>query len=235
LKRFMAPGWRLRFATPEGEALQEADAVLLALGGASWPRLGSDGGWAALLPDVALVPFAPANMGVRLDWSERLVAQHAGAPLKRIAITFAGTTIRGEAVLTASGLEGGAIYALSAPMREAIARDGEARLTLDLRPELPAEEVRRRLAQRGRGETVSTALRKALGLPPATCCRPASPPASRQRRVRWTGWDRATRRERGATDHTGTTPCGLSAVSTKELRVSFTPGMRSSAFSANSA
>ncbi len=155
-----------RFATPAGEATHGAEAVILALGGASWPRLGSDGGWTALLPDVALRPFRPANMGFVLDWSDRLRAAHAGAPLKRIALSFAGTTVRGEAVLTAHGIEGGAVYALAAPIREAIARDGAATFALDLRPDLPMEEVRRRLAARGRGETVSATLRKALGLPP---------------------------------------------------------------------
>ncbi|PWS35577.1 aminoacetone oxidase family FAD-binding enzyme [Falsiroseomonas bella] len=155
----------LRFGTPEGETVQPADAVLLACGGASWPRLGSDGGWTALLPDVSITPFAPTNAGVVLPWSDKL-ARLAGTPLKRIAITHQDTTIRGEAMLTASGLEGGAVYALSAPIREAIARDGEALLTLDLRPDMTMEAVRAKLATRGRGETVSTALRKALALPP---------------------------------------------------------------------
>ena len=155
-----------RFATPDGEVTHPADAVVLALGGASWPRLGSDGSWPALLPGIAVAPFAPSNVGFRLDWSERLRSAHAGTPLKRIALSFAGTTIRGEAVLTAGGIEGGAVYALSAPIRDAIARGGEATFTLDLRPDLPMEEVRRRLAMRGRGETVSAMMRKALGLPP---------------------------------------------------------------------
>ncbi len=159
-------GTTARFATPEGETAQHADAVILALGGASWPRLGSDGGWASLLPDIPVTPFAPSNVGFALDWSERLRAQHAGAPLKRIAVSFAGRTVRGEAVLTATGIEGGAVYALSAPLREAIARDGAATFTLDLRPDLPMDQVRHRLGMRGRGETVSAMLRKALGLAP---------------------------------------------------------------------
>jgi uncharacterized flavoprotein (TIGR03862 family) len=155
----------LRFATPEGEVAPAADAVLLACGGASWPRLGSDGAWASLLPDVAIAPFAPSNAGVVIPWSAKL-APLFGTPLKRIAITHAGRTVRGEAMLTATGLEGGAVYALSAPVREAIARDGEARFTLDLRPDLETDALRAKLAARGRGETVSTALRKALNLPP---------------------------------------------------------------------
>ncbi len=155
----------LRFATPDGEVVHRAEATVLALGGASWPRLGSDGGWTSLLPDVAVTPFAPSNVGFVVPWSAKMAA-HAGAPLKRIAVSFEGTTQRGEAMLTASGIEGGAIYALSAAIRNAIAREGSARFSLDLRPDLPAEEVRRRLAMRGRGETVSAQLRKALGLPP---------------------------------------------------------------------
>ena len=155
-----------RFATPEGEAAFAADAVVLALGGASWPRLGSDGGWMALLPDVPATPFAPSNVGFALDWSAKMQAQ-AGTPLKRIALGFEGRMVRGEAMLTATGIEGGAVYALSAPIRDAIARDGAATFTLDLRPDLEAAEVARRLAMRGKGETVSTKLRKALALPPA--------------------------------------------------------------------
>jgi uncharacterized flavoprotein (TIGR03862 family) len=159
-------GTALRFATPEGEVGVAADAVVLALGGASWPRLGSDGGWAGLLPGVPLTPFAPSNMGFVLPWSAHL-ARYAGTPLKRIAITFGGVTQRGEAMLTAAGIEGGAVYALSAPIRGAIARDGSATFTLDLRPDMDAAEVARRLAVRGKSETVSTMLRKALALPPA--------------------------------------------------------------------
>ena len=156
-----------RVATEAGEVAHPADAVVLALGGASWPRLGSDGSWTVLLPDVAGVPFAPSNVGFEVPWSDRLRALHAGAPLKRIAVSFAGTTVRGEAVLTAAGIEGGAIYALSGPIRDTVARDGMATFTLDLRPDIATEEVRRRLAMRGRGETVSTMLRKALSLSPA--------------------------------------------------------------------
>ncbi len=155
-----------RFATPNGEVAFAADAVVLALGGASWPRLGSDGAWTALLPGVPVAPFQPSNVGFALDWSAKMQA-HAGTPLKRIAIGFKGVTLRGEAMLTATGIEGGAVYALSAPIRDAMARDGAATFTLDLRPDLDAAEVTRRLAVRGRSETVSAMLRKALALPPA--------------------------------------------------------------------
>ena len=155
-----------RFETPDGVVTPRADAVVLALGGASWPRLGADGGWVGLLPGVAITPFAPANMGFRLSWSGLFRDRFAGQPLKRIALTHAGETRRGEAMVTATGLEGGALYALSAPLREAIARDGHADITLDLKPDVTLAEVAQRLAQRGRAETISTALRKALTLPP---------------------------------------------------------------------
>jgi uncharacterized flavoprotein (TIGR03862 family) len=155
-----------RFETPDGVVTPRADAVVLALGGASWPRLGADGGWVGLLPGVAITPFAPANMGFRLSWSGLFRDRFAGQPLKRIALTHAGETRRGEAMVTATGLEGGALYALSAPLREAIARDGHADITLDLKPDLTLAEVTQRLAQRGRAETISTALRKALALSP---------------------------------------------------------------------
>jgi uncharacterized flavoprotein (TIGR03862 family) len=163
--RLMAiEGTTLRFATPQGEAAHRFDAVVLALGGASWPRLGSDGTWTWLLPDLALRPFVPSNVGFRIAWSAHL-AKHAGVPLKRIALEFGGQRLRGEAVLTATGIEGGAVYALSGPIRDAIARDGSATFHLDLRPDLDAAEVARRLAPRSRAETVSARLRKALGLP----------------------------------------------------------------------
>lgn len=155
-----------RFATPDGQVEAQADAVVLALGGASWPRLGSDGGWVTLLPGVAITPLAPANMGFRLAWSDLFRDRFAGQPLKRMALTHDGHTVRGEAMVTATGLEGGALYALAAPLREAIARDGYADITLDLKPDLDLAEVTQRLAQRGRAETTSTALRKALALPP---------------------------------------------------------------------
>ena len=120
-------GWQdgaLVFVRPDGTTvIDRPDATVLALGGASWPRLGSDGGWVAALADagVTVAPLRPANCGFLAPWSEPFRARRAGAPLKRIAVTFAGRTVRGEAVITADGLEGGAIYALSAPLREAIA------------------------------------------------------------------------------------------------------------------
>ena len=160
-------GWV--FETPEGERLERPDAVVLALGGASWPRLGSDGSWADDLAaaGVGVAPFRPSNVGFDVAWSPVLVEKFAGQPLKNIALSHAGRTVRGEAMLTAYGIEGGAVYALSAPLREAIARDGSALLEVDLRPDLSVGALAARLAK-GRGkDSVSNWLRKAGGLSPA--------------------------------------------------------------------
>jgi len=155
-----------RIATPQGDVLFPADATVLALGGASWPRLGSDGQWTALLPDVAIAPLRPANMGFAVAWSDHLRTRFAGTPLKRIALTFADATIRGEAMITDQGIEGGAIYALSAPLREAIATQGRAALHIDLRPDIDRDALARRLNPRPAAVTLSNHLRRAGGLPP---------------------------------------------------------------------
>jgi uncharacterized flavoprotein (TIGR03862 family) len=143
-----------------------ADATVLALGGASWPRLGADGGWTALLPDVAIAPLRPANCGFVVDWSPVFRGRHAGAPLKRIALSFGERRVRGEAVITAEGIEGGAIYALAAPLREAIASDGSALLHVDLRPDLTQTALTERLAPPRGGASLSNVLRKRAGLAP---------------------------------------------------------------------
>jgi uncharacterized flavoprotein (TIGR03862 family) len=141
---------RSRWAGPDGRP------TLLALGGASWPRLGSDGAWPALLPGVAVVPFRPANMGFRVAWSAHM-ARFAGQPLKRIAARFGATTLRGEAMLTAEGIEGGVVYALSAPLREALA-EGPQTLWLDLRPDLDEAALTQRVAG---SASASTRLKRA--------------------------------------------------------------------------
>ncbi|MDE1148289.1 MAG: TIGR03862 family flavoprotein [Azospirillaceae bacterium] len=163
-------GWdadgALVFEVPDGPLAVAADATLLALGGASWPRLGSDGGWAPLLAakGVGIAPFRPANAGFDVAWSPTFVARAEGQPLKRIALTFAGHTSRGEAIVTRTGLEGGALYALGAPLREAIARDGHATLRLDLKPDLDLAAVTQRLVRAPASESLKNRLRKALGL-----------------------------------------------------------------------
>ncbi|MFC4175615.1 NAD(P)/FAD-dependent oxidoreductase [Microvirga sp. GCM10011540] len=166
-------GWdeagRLVFTDPAGEILRVTpDATVLALGGASWPRLGSDGAWTSPLEaaGIAVMPLRPANMGFTLAWSEVMRSRFEGEPLKRIALTFGDVTIRGEAVVTAEGIEGGAVYALSARLRDAIEKQGHATLMVDLRPDLPAEALAARLGATRRGQSASTFLRKAAGLSP---------------------------------------------------------------------
>lgn len=165
-------GWggdALVFQTPDGERTERPDAVVLALGGASWPRLGSDGGWRPWLEEkgVAVAPFAPSNVGFDVAWSPVLVERFAGQPLKNIALTHGDRTVRGEAMLTRYGIEGGAVYALSADLREAVARDGETTLTVDLRPDLTVEALAARLSRPRGKDSVSNWLRKAGGLSPA--------------------------------------------------------------------
>ncbi len=143
-----------------------ADATVLALGGASWPKLGSDGSWAGILAErgIAVRPLRPANCGFTVAWDEGFIAKHEGEPLKNLALSFGGATVRGELMLTRTGIEGGGVYALSAALRDAIERDGEAVLTLDLRPQLSAEQVRDRLRRPRGSESFSNWLRKSVNL-----------------------------------------------------------------------
>ncbi|KXV71792.1 NAD(FAD)-utilizing dehydrogenase [Acetobacter cerevisiae] len=153
---------------PDVPLFSQPDAVILALGGASWPRLGSDGGWASLLEQrgVAVSALRPANCGFQVAWSEAVRERFAGTPLKPVALTFGSRTVRGELVVTASGLEGGALYALSAPLRAHLAQHGTADLLCDLRPDLSVEDLTKRLAAVRPRESLSNKLRKALRLPP---------------------------------------------------------------------
>jgi uncharacterized flavoprotein (TIGR03862 family) len=141
------------FDTPNGRVAVEASAVVLALGGASWPRLGSDGGWVNILAEagIAIAPLRPANCGFVVNWSEIFRERFEGQPLKRIELSFGGQSVRGEAIVTRQGLEGGGIYALSAPLREAIAASGE----LLARLEAPRHK-----------QSLSTFLRKSVNLSP---------------------------------------------------------------------
>jgi len=156
-----APGG-LRFA--DG-TVYEADAVVLALGGASWPRLGTDGGWIALLPDVGIAPLRPANCGFKVDWSEHFAQRFAGTPLKRVVLSCADVKVPGDVMITKDGVEGGAVYAMSALARELVARDGVAELRVDLRPDLSDDVLTARLAGSVR-ESLSNHLRKRAGLSP---------------------------------------------------------------------
>lgn len=167
-------GWdeagSLLFETPTGarEAVR-ADAAVLALGGASWPRLGSDGGWVEILKreGVAISPLKPANAGFHAAWSAHFAEKFAGDPLKRIALSFAGHTVRGEALVTTYGLEGGAVYALSSALRNGIEASGEAVVAIDLRPDLDASSLAKRLEKPRGKDSLSSHLRKSVGLGPA--------------------------------------------------------------------
>jgi uncharacterized flavoprotein (TIGR03862 family) len=143
-------------------------ATVLALGGASWPKLGSTGNWAAILAahDVAVATLRPANCGFRVAWSEAFRTRFAGSPLKPAAFLFAGERVRGEAVITEAGLEGGAVYALSASLREAIETGSETILEIDLAPDLTPERLAARLDRPSRGQSFSTFLRKTARLSP---------------------------------------------------------------------
>ena len=159
---------RLLFVGPQGPVSIAPAATVLALGGASWPRLGSDGGWVAPIAaaGVAIAPLRPANCGFIVAWSDVFRDRFHGHPLKRVALSFGDLHVRGEATITRTGIEGGAVYALSAPLREAIA-SGEAILSIDLRPDLASEALEQRLAKpRGR-QSLSTYLRKTAMLSPA--------------------------------------------------------------------
>lgn len=145
-----------------------ADVCVLALGGASWPRLGANGSWVSVLAGkgVEVTPLAASNAGVDCNWSDITLARHAGQPLKRIAVTVAGRTVRGEAMISRSGLEGGAIYALSRELRAALARSGDCELQLDLRPDLDSGQLTARFGNVPRKQSLSNRLRRAAGLSP---------------------------------------------------------------------
>jgi uncharacterized flavoprotein (TIGR03862 family) len=158
----------LTFETPDGAVSVTPDATLLALGGGSWPRMGSDGNWVAILTGlgVPVRPLLPSNAGFDIPWSEHFRERFAGAPLKRIALSFGDHRARGEAIVTRDGLEGGAVYALSGPLRDAITAHGEARLTIDLRPDQDEASLVKRLEAQRKGLSSTNLLRKALALEP---------------------------------------------------------------------
>jgi hypothetical protein len=166
-------GWdadgALTFATPEGVVAARPDATVLALGGASWPQLGSSGAWADVLAaaGVRIEPLRPANCGFLAPWSQVFRSRFAGQSLKRLGLSFGSHAARGEALITGTGLEGGGIYALAAPLREAIAASGEAIIRIDLRPDLTVAALEQRLAAPRGKQSLSTFLRKAASLSPA--------------------------------------------------------------------
>ncbi|MBW8882824.1 MAG: TIGR03862 family flavoprotein, partial [Asticcacaulis sp.] len=162
-------GWDGEAVTFDDGSTAAADAVVLALGGASWPKLGSDGGWSALLAarGVIVRPFQPANVGFDAGWSAGFAERFAGTPVKNVALTFGERTVRGEIMLTRIGIEGGAVYAISGALRDAIALDGAADLLIDLRPDLNPGQVASKLGRASAKDSLSNRLRKALNLGPA--------------------------------------------------------------------
>jgi uncharacterized flavoprotein (TIGR03862 family) len=165
-------GWgddgSLRFATPEGEAVVRPDAVVLAVGGASWPRLGADGTALALLAErgVAVQTLQPANVGVVVSWSPHML-KHEGQPLKRVALSVGDVRQRGEVAITRSGLEGGAVYALGPELRAALADGRPVHVMIDLKPDEALAEIVRKLETPRDKQSASTFLRKRLALAPA--------------------------------------------------------------------
>jgi uncharacterized flavoprotein (TIGR03862 family) len=163
------PAGSLRFVHAGTDVLIPAEATVLALGGASWPRLGSTGAWVPVLEaiGVSIAPLRPSNSGFETAWTDHLRERHAGEPLKRIALTFRGETVRGEAMITAAGLEGGAVYALSGPVREALQGHRPVTVILDLRPDMTTQALTERLSGGRKGDSLTNRLRKQAGLSPA--------------------------------------------------------------------
>ncbi|GLH39887.1 TIGR03862 family flavoprotein [Pseudomonas moraviensis] len=165
-------GWdadgALRIASPEGEFSVNPDATLLALGGGSWSRLGSDGAWMLPLEQrgVDLAPLQPSNCGFEVQaWSDLMVSKFAGAPLKNIAIGLNDDIPRlGECVITATGIEGSLIYALSAPIREAINRYGAAVIHIDLLPGRPVDKLQAALSKPRGSRSMAKHLHSQVGI-----------------------------------------------------------------------
>ena len=168
-------GWHadgsLRMDTPEGEQAIRADAVVLALGGGSWPQLGSDGAWQPWLAErgVTVAPLVPSNCGFDIGWSDHLASRFAGAPLKPVVIHLSDADGReharqGECVITATGIEGSLIYAFSGMLRDAIAAHGSTTMALDLAPDRTLDRLRTDLAKPRGSRSMSEHLRRQTGL-----------------------------------------------------------------------
>jgi len=154
------------FETPDGHKTISCDSTLLALGGASYPRLGSDAGWVSLLSErgVAIAPFQPANCGFDVAWSEIFRDRFAGEPLKSVKATSHAGTFPGEFVISKHGIEGSLIYAHSAALRDDLLSHGEAKLTIDLAPGRTADRLSRDLTRQDAKMSFSNRLRKGAGL-----------------------------------------------------------------------
>ncbi|CAN7340880.1 TIGR03862 family flavoprotein [Devosia sp. LjRoot3] len=159
---------KLRFETPDGEKLLAFDAILLALGGASWPKLGSDAAWVPWVGDkgVSVTPFLPANCGFDVDWSTGFTERFAGSPLKSVTATSTTGTIPGEFVVNRWGIEGSLVYAHSAALRDALLAGEPAVLDVDLVPGRSRERLAKDLARQPTKLSFSNRLRKGAGLDP---------------------------------------------------------------------
>jgi uncharacterized flavoprotein (TIGR03862 family) len=164
---FGGHGGALRFAAPQGEVSVQPQATVLALGGASWPQLGSNGAWAPWLREAGaeVAPLVPANCGFEVAWSDHLRQRFAGAPIKPVLLRFGDAfERRGEFVLSTYGVEGSLVYAASALIRDAIAAHGQAMVTLDLLPDHDAERVLREVAHPRGSRSLGSHLKSRLGL-----------------------------------------------------------------------
>ncbi|MEQ9144707.1 MAG: TIGR03862 family flavoprotein [Parvibaculaceae bacterium] len=163
-------GWSdegtLLFETPQGTVEVRANVTIFALGGASWPALGSDAAWVPHFEKagIALAPFQPANCGFNVAWSDHLRDRFAGAPVKAVALTAGGHREQGEFVVTETGIEGSGIYTHAQTLREEIKRDGEAVLHVDLMPDVGLEKVEARLAKPRGSRSLATHLKKTVFL-----------------------------------------------------------------------
>ncbi len=163
-------GWNndgvLIFSTPNGPTYANAAATVLALGGASWPTLGSDGTWAPVLraKGVDVISMRPSNCGFESPWSEHFRSRFAGEPVKTVTLTFQGRTVPGEFVVTDTGIEGGAVYTLSAALRDAIAADGSATVLIDLTPGRAVEPLTENLALPHGKQSMATTLKSVASI-----------------------------------------------------------------------
>jgi uncharacterized flavoprotein (TIGR03862 family) len=156
----------LHFQTATGEQVVHADAVVLAMGGGSWPELGSDGKWVNWLQACGadIAPLQSSNCGFDVGWTEVFSQRFAGHPIKSVKIKNSTRELQGEFVVTATGVEGSAIYALSAGLRDDITRDGSVTIHLDLLPDAPLAHVQDKLSQPRKGRSLTEHLRRSLGI-----------------------------------------------------------------------
>ena len=159
------------FSRPNANSIEVAsDATVFALGGASWPRVGSDGSWVDVFrrAGVTVNDLRPSNVGVRIRWSPHFADRFAGVPLKNVAVSVGGTAIRGDAMVTSHGLEGGPIYSHSGAIREALDRDGRCIVDIDLQPDLAADQLIDRFEKGRAKDSTATFLQRTIGLQPAS-------------------------------------------------------------------